>query len=161
MLFFFFCLFFLLFPYGTTKAYIRNLYTLKLASSPSSPGLCSVIYLHVRKRKRWYHNIVHSDVILIKLVRGNLWVSKMLSSRKVWDLLSTTEHCRLLKNPVSRVRPRYFMLPMEGGFPEIQVLWRTAVKCYIVLSLSEVLTKGSQKLAETKATACSAAEISR
>lgn len=62
---------------------------------------------------------------------------------------------------VSRVRPSCFMLAVEGGFPEIKTLWSMAVKHYVLLSLSEVLTKRSQRLAETKATACSAAEISR
>jgi len=62
---------------------------------------------------------------------------------------------------VSRLRPRCFMQAVEGGFPEIQALWSMAVKRYVLMSLSEVLTKRPQRLAETKATACSTAEISR
>lgn len=62
---------------------------------------------------------------------------------------------------VSRVRPRCFAPAVEGDFPEIQALWSMAIKHYVLMSLSEVLTKRPQRLAETKATACSAAEISR
>lgn len=43
----------------------------------------------------------------------------------------------------------------------MQALWRTDKKNYVVMRLSEVLTKRTQRIAETKATACSAIEISR
>lgn len=85
----------------------------------------------------------------------------MLCSRKVWDLLLTAEQHRLPKNLVSRTGPRCFMLAAERGFPEMQGLWSTALKPHILMRLSEVLTKRPQRIAETKATACSAIEISR
>lgn len=62
---------------------------------------------------------------------------------------------------VSQVRPSCLMLAVNGGFPELWALWSTAIKRCVLMSLPEVLTKRQQRLAKTKATACSAAEISR
>lgn len=53
------------------------------------------------------------------------------------------------------------MLAAERGFPEIQALWNTDTKHYVLMRLSEVLIKRTQRIAETKATSCSAIEISR
>lgn len=53
------------------------------------------------------------------------------------------------------------MLAAERGFPEMQGLWSTGIKTYVLMRLSEVLTERPQRIAETKATACSAIEISR
>lgn len=53
------------------------------------------------------------------------------------------------------------MLAAERDFPEMQAPWSTDIDNYVLMRLSEVLTKRVQRIAEAKATACSAIEISR
>lgn len=42
----------------------------------------------------------------------------------------------------------------------MQALWSTDTKNYVLMRLSEVVTKRTQRIPETKATACSVIEIS-